>query len=148
MQGIGVWRSRQQGVRGGRCCMCLSCPRLICILHGAPPCLAAHQGRSVRSSLLSTPAHLGLRSLGDTTDSGWAGGSKGGTAGHTPSLPKDRQERKGATKWVHLSAQRMATPHTWLLLFPGFAHSPHPEHGSPAWAHTQQHLLGSAALMP
>lgn len=88
-------------------------------------------------------------------------GSKGGTAGHVPSLPKAVQERKGATRWVttHL-------PRGWQLQTHGCcfslallqdltpqpnaprAHSPHPEHGSPPCAHPQQHLLGTAGLMP
>lgn len=77
------------GVCKGEAAVLASLSRgLFRILHGAPLRLAAHPGRSIRSSLLSTPARLGLRSLGNHTDSGWAGGGKGGTAGHTPSLQK------------------------------------------------------------
>lgn len=36
----------------------------------------------------------------------WAGGSKGGMAGHTPSLPKDGQERKRARGWLTICLPR------------------------------------------
>lgn len=103
--------------------MGLSCPGLVCIPRGAPLRLAAHQGRSTRSSLLSTPVCLGLRSLGDAMDLGWQQRWHGWARALPPKSCAGKE--RGNQVGDHPSAQRMATPDTWLLLFPGFAPGPH-----------------------
>lgn len=105
-----------------------------------------------------SPAPLGLRSLRDAMDLGWAGGSKGSTAGNEPSVPKAVQERKGAARWASIHLPRGWQLHRQgccfalallqdLALIPTSSLGP-PWHSSPACAHPQQHLLGTAGLMP
>lgn len=129
------------------------------IPHGAPLRLAAHLGRSITSSLLSPPAHRGLRRLGDGTDSGRAGGGEGGTAGFMPFLLKATRERRGGTRWVtfclprawHLQRHGCRFSPTLLQDLtsqpqsPTKAHPPHLERGSSTRARPRRHLLGGSS---
>ena len=132
----------------------LSEPGLFRILRGVPLRLAAHAGRSIRSILLHAPAHPGLRSLGDSRDSGRADGSEGGTAGRAPALPKATRERREGTRWVPLVCQEDGTSKPKAAAFPllcsrtSLFSSDHPPSPPRAWLTHGSTVWGAAGLLP